>query len=271
VNCGVLSKIIRETWLPVLLFGLAIFAFEMLLTFLLPRFEETLGQIFSSLPFMRHLFQALVGTEFGDEFSSENLRAIVWVHPTILALLWAQEIVFCTRVPAGEIDRGTIDVLLSWPVSRRKLFVCEAVAWLASGLWMVAMVGAGHLLASWIAPTDAPPALRPILIVLVNLFCVYVAVGGVAWLVSAASDRRGRAVAAVFGLVLAPFLLNFLVQFWQEAAWLEPLGLLHYYQPARIFATNAWPLFDMTVLLVAGGFSWLLALETFARRSICTL
>lgn len=271
MSWGMIRKIFCETWLQLLAFGIGVLLFEALLSLLLPQLEGLLNQVLEALPFARVFMQALLGTEVGDEISSQSLRAIVWVHPTILALLWAQEIVFCTRVPAGEIDRGTIDVLLSWPVSRRGLFCCEAVVWLVSGLWMMVMLYVGHRLAGWFAPPSEPFPQQRVFVVLSNLYCVYIAVGGVAWLVSSVSDRRGRAVAAVFVLVLAPFLLNFLVQAWPAAEWLAPLNVLHYYRPARIIAGSGWPLGHMAVLLAVGVGSWLTALETFARRSICTL
>jgi len=47
------------------------------------------------------------------------------------------------------------------------------------------------------------------MLVMANFFGVYLAVGGIAFLVSALSDRRGRAMAVVFAIVLASFLLNF--------------------------------------------------------------
>ncbi len=64
-----------------------------------------------------------------------------------------------------------------------------------------------------------------------NLFLLYTAVGGLALLVSSLSDRRGRTVAVVFGVVLVSFFLNFLTQLWEPARSLSFLGVLHYYRP----------------------------------------
>ena len=98
-----------------------------------------------------------------------------------------------------------------------------------------------------------------------------VAVGAVALLVSTMSDRRGRAMAVVFGLVLASFLLNFLAQFWPSAEGLAPLSVLNYYRPAQILANGNVPMHDMLMLLGIAVVAWVAGLEIFARRSICTV
>ncbi len=268
---GLVRKTLRETWIQALLFGLALAAIEALLTLVLPQLQQGLNEVLSALPFVRNFIRTLMGGDFGDNVTPQALLAIVWVHPIVLAVTWAQEIIFCTRLPAGEIDRATIDVLLSWPASRRRIFACEAAVWLACGLWLMALLGLGHAVAAWVAPNGAQPPAGRVVIVLVNLYCLYLAVGGLAWFVSAVSNYRGRAMATVFAVVVASFLLNFLAQFWQPARALAPLGVLTYYQPAQILDSGVWPLAHLAVLSTAGAIFWLAALETFARRNICTV
>ena len=78
-------------------------------------------------------------------------------------------------------------------------------------------------------------------------------------------------MAIVFAVVFASFLLNFLAQLWEPAHRLAPLSLLSYYKPAQILGSGNWPLGNMAILLAVGAISWIAALETFARRSICTV
>ena len=116
---GLFTKSLHEVWLTTLLFGLSLLAVEALLTYVLPQIQEGLGGVFDEIPFLRSMLAALLGTELGDDITARTMQAFLWVHPVVLALVWAHEIPLCTRTPAGEIDRGTIDVLLSLPVSRR--------------------------------------------------------------------------------------------------------------------------------------------------------
>jgi hypothetical protein len=268
---GMLRKILYEVWFSTLMCGVGVFAFLALLTYVLPQVMAGMGEIFQKLPFVKSLITALLGTEVGDEITARTMQAFLWVHPVVLALIWGHETTLCTRMPAGEIDRGTIDVLLSWPLSRRSIYLCETLVWLTSGILLIGLGYLGHCATASSMPEAMRPEWSRAALVMVNLYCVYVAVGGIAFFVSAWSDRRGRAIAIVFALLLISFLLNFLAQFWGPAKQVAFLSVMQYYQPARILSSGDFPVRDVLILLAIGGASWLLGCEIFARRNICTL
>ena len=107
--------------------------------------------------------------------------------------------------------------------------------------------------------------------IVANQFCLYLAVGGLAYLVSAVSDRRGRAIGVIFAIVLGSFFLNFLTQFWEPAKQMSFLGLLDYYRPFEIVSTGLWPVSSMVVLVVFAVVTWVAGGCLFARRDICTV
>ena len=268
---GLFTKALYEVWLTTLLFCFSLLAVTSLLTYILPQFQEGLGGVFDELPFVRSMLTALLGTELGDEITARSMQVLIWVHPVVLALVWTHETVLCTRMPAGEIDRGTIDVLLGLPVSRRAVYCCESIVWLVSGLLLLGMGLLGHRIAAPAMPEAIRPELSRAVLVMANLYGIYVAVGGIAFLVSALSDRRGRAMAIVFGILLASFLLNFVAEFWEPAEKIAFLSVMKYYQPAQILLSGDFPIRDVAVLLSVGGSAWLLGGEVVARRSICTV
>lgn len=268
---GLFAKTIREVWPATLLFGGALAVIMALLTYVLPKIQEGLSTVLAQLPFVKTLLSALLGSEAGDEITARTMQAFLWVHPTVLAIVWAHEIVFCTRMPAGEIDRGTIDVLLGLPVSRRAVYLCESAIWLVSGVLILLTGLTGHLIAAPAMPAEMRPPLSREVLVMANLFCVYVSVGGTAFLVSSLSDRRGRAMAVVFALLLASFLLNFVAQFWEPAKTIGFLSVMDYYQPARILREGRLSAAHVAVLLLSGGVAWIAGGEAMARRSICTV
>ena len=87
--------------------------------------------------------------------------------------------------------------------------------WAISGAIVVLFAFLGCFLGNLFLPAEDRPNFVRLLIVLVNLFAMYATVGSLALLVSSLSDRRGRAVAVAFGIVIFSFLLNFLAQFWE--------------------------------------------------------
>lgn len=274
MNRGLLGKSIREVWSVTLFCGLGAMVFEVLLTYAIRTFQEQLDAMagqWLQLEWIQNILKGLVGTEIGEQLGPGALSSIAWVHPILLALIWAHEITICTRVPAGEVDRGTVDVLFGLPVSRWCIYGCETIVWLAAGAVVLLMALIGNAAMNLALTSDVAYDLRQAIVVISNLFCLYLAVGGLALLVSSLSDRRGRAVAAAFGIVVASFLLNFLAQFSTPIKSFSFLSLLNYYRPLLILRDGAWPIHDMLVLLVCAAVLWLAGGLIFNRRDICTV
>ncbi|HUU84270.1 MAG TPA: ABC transporter permease subunit [Phycisphaerae bacterium] len=267
---GLIGKTVREVWLATLIFAAGMFAFEAVLAWVLMEFHEDLAGQWLQIDFIQKMFKGLVGAEIGDGFNFSHLGVVAWVHPVILALLWSQAITFCTRVPAGEIDRGTIDVLLGLPVSRWRVYLCESFVGSICGGLMVAAGLAGFLVGSMTIPADSRLDAGHMVVVAVNCGCLCAAVGGLSFLISSVSERRGRAVAVVVGIVMASFLLNFLAQFSEPARQASFLSMMTYYKPLLILRDAAWPVRDMVVLAMMGLATWLAGGVLFSRRDICT-
>jgi len=268
---GLLRKIFLEVRWPVLFFSLGLAVVMGLLTALLPKILGDIDRIFEKLPFIKPIITALLGMDPGDGFSAQMMQAFLWVHPSVLALLWAHELMYCTRMPAGEIDRGSVDFLLSLPVSRWKLYVSETIGWIISGCIILLVGFSGHLLASSSLQPKMRPELFAVFSVLANLMAVYLAVGGLAFLVSASSDRRGRAIGIMFAILLASFLLNFLAQFWEPAKAISFLSIMEYYHPALVIQTGTFPWKDVSILATIAIVAWAIGGIIFRRRSICTV
>ncbi len=266
---GLIVKTMHEVWLMTLIFAVAMAAFRALFAYILPTFlEERLVDQWLELPFVQNILKALMGTEIEGAIGAGAAASIAWAHPIGLALLWAHAIVLCTRVPAGEVDHGTIDVLLGLPVSRARIYLCESLMWLVTGLVVVGMGLVGHFIG---ARSGSSQDTGPVIAVVVNFFCQYIAVGGMAFLVSSLSDRRGRAVGILFGVVVASLFLSFLAQFWEPAKSLAFLSIMTYYRPLVVLQGGSWPISDMLVLTMVGAVLWLAGGTIFVRRDICTV
>jgi hypothetical protein len=271
LNRGLWRKAYRETWPTTLACGLGLLLFEALFAHLAWKFQEQMTGPLFRMPFMRNMIAALTGASAEGGFGPEALGAFAWAHPVAFALIWAHEITFCTRMPAGEIDRGTIDALMGLPVSRTRLWLCESAAWIGSGLFVFALGALGAWLGNLTIPAEARPDPVRIAVVVANFFCVYLAVGGLSCLISARSDRRGKAVAVAFGIVLASFLLNFLAQFWAPAKHVAFLSVLAYHQPMRVVGSAGLPWADMAALLGTAAVLWGAGWAAFERRDIRTV
>lgn len=267
---GLLEKTVREVWLGTVLFSAALLAAMAVLTHVLPQIQMGIENAFAQIPFVRSMIAALLGVDASEELSAQLMQSILWLHPVVLALVWTHDISFCTRVPAGEIDRGTIDLLLGLPVSRRAVFGSETVVWLASGVFLLSCGACGHFGSALHIDPEFRPRPLAVLYVLLNLYCVYMFVGSVSFLVSASSDRRGLAMGIVFAIVVTSFLVNFLAPLWPPAKEVAWLSFMHYYQPAKILRTGEFPWRDALVLLSCTLIAWSAAGARLLSRDICT-
>ena len=268
---GLLTKIFIEVRWPVLLFGIGLALVMSLLTAVLPKVLGDIHRVFEKLPFVKPLVTALLGVDPGSQLSAQMTQAFLWVHPSVLSVIWAHEVIYCTRLPAGEIDRGTIDFLLGLPVSRWKVYCAESIGWLISGVFVTCLGVVGHLLTSRFAAPEMRPTLANTVLILLNLLGVYAAIGSMAFLVSSWSDRRNRAIGGVFAILLFSFLVNFIAQFWEPAKSFAWVSVMEYYRPAIVLQSGEFPWSDMGVLLGISLFCWLAGGMVFCRRSICTV
>ena len=271
MNRGLVIKAAREVAPITMLIGLGVMLVTGILGYVLPTFERQIATQLLQMPFLKNFVEAAVGTDLSGGIGPRMLSSVVWVHPVVLALIWAHAVICCTRVPAGEVDRGTIDVLLGLPISRWTLLVSESVVWIVSAITILLAAMAGNRIGGMWLPDSERLDLAAIAIIMLNLLCLYLAVGGAAWLVSALSDRRGRAITIVFAMVLASFLLNYLAQFWSPAKHVAFLSILRYHRPVFVVRDGSWPLTDMAVLLTIGATCWTIAGVVMSRRDLTTV
>ena len=125
MNRGLLDKSAREVLPMTLLCGVGALAFEVLLAFVIRSFEVQIAEHWIQIEAVRNILKALIGSEVGDQIDPRAMTSIAWVHPILLTLLWGHEIALCSRTPAGEVDRATIDVLFGLPVSRWSMYLSE--------------------------------------------------------------------------------------------------------------------------------------------------
>jgi hypothetical protein len=273
MNRGVLIKSFREVAPVTALFGLLLLVFEAVLTFVLATFQKQFSQQLMELPFVQNLVRAFIGAEQQQAgmFGPDMFAALPWAHPAVLALVWGHAIVTCSRMPSGEVDRGSIDVLLGLPVSRWRLYLTDSLATGASAAFVVAMVYAGNLIANG----RIEPALRQspgrLAIAAVSLLALHFSVGGLAWMCSALSNRRGRAIGAAFVVAVAWLLINTVGQLWEPARRLVHASVLHYHEPLAILRTGDWPHGNLLVLLGVAAGCWSIGGIVFSRRDLLTV
>ncbi len=166
---------------------------------------------------------------------------------------------------AGEESRGTIDVLLSYPIPRwrviaeKSMAVVLAVAVAALMIWAFAVVGAA------ISNSALPYGTLAAGILMLSLLSL--AFGALAVAVSAATGNRAVSVGVSIGLMFAMYLIDALSGIVDAMNAIRPLSLFRYYldgDPLRngLVWTNVAVLAAVTAVLFA------VSLLAFERRDL---
>ena len=104
------------------------------------------------------LLRTLLGGERIDLNQAMDFLSICLVHPTMITILPLWAISRSTQAIAGEIDRGTMELLLAQPISRFGVWLGHAFAEATAMLILATLAVAGLTIGAWmITPLEIKP------------------------------------------------------------------------------------------------------------------
>jgi ABC-2 type transport system permease protein len=207
----------------------------------------------------------LMGASLGDASTLVGFLHIELFSMILPALMVVLAAGIASGFTAGEESRGTIDVLLSYPISRRRLILEKTAAVViacvvsAAAVWVFALAGAAA--SSSALPWDK---LAEALVMLVLLGLAF---GSIALTISAAFGNRGAAIGVAVGTMVVMYLVDALAQIVDGLGMLRPLSLFRYYMgndPLR----NGMSVADAAVLAAVAVAFLFAALIAFDRRDL---
>lgn len=224
--------------------------------------------LLDALPqWIRRLINALAGSDVASFLTPTGMASFAFTHPTIWVLLVTFAIAIGSGLLAGEVDRGTMDLLATLPVSRSRIYLSMSAAMIAMGIPLCWAVFVGVWVGQRWTGTDGVDLGR-LAIVACHLSAAYVFVLSWSLCVSAMCDRRSTAIAVTFGVLFYSFAINLLAAFWEALQSISFTGFLHYYTPIVIVRDGNWQPNDIAVLLGAAAVCCATGLIAFVRRDI---
>jgi ABC-2 type transport system permease protein len=226
------------------------------------------------------MVQAMIGGEDIEINRASDMMSIAYVHPLVLTILCLWAIGRASIAIAGEIDRGTMELLLAQPIRRTQVVLAhllvDAIVFpaLALALWMGTYCGTWWM--GLQAETNPMKHVDPWRFVqaLPCILALLFSVSGLTMWLSAMGRSRGRVGGLAITLVLSMFLINVLGQIWEEQlGWLRPWTIFYHYRPQPIIQRGLWNqdsrvLLHLLTLAGVGVVGYLLAWTTFRRRDL---
>jgi len=263
-----LNRMIRDKYKAFVAYSVSAIALLEMYVALFPAIKQQSAQIDQMMrSFPPELFKAMnmdpsmLSFSSLESYLSTEYMSFLW---PILAIIFAISIAHYISV--NEIDRGTIETLMSLPVSRFKIFIERYFA----GLLLLAAFAAISLLG--IIPLAN---LHGIDYVLANYltaaggaFLFIWAVYSLAVLVSVIFSEKGKASMVTGGILTLMYVLSIISSLKDGLKNLQYLSFFHYFNGPDLLAKNAIPDY---MLLVLGGFAVIasvIALMIFRKRDL---
>jgi ABC-2 type transport system permease protein len=231
-----------------------------------------------------------------------DFLAMGMLHPIVLSLIVIWSVGRLAGSIAGELDRGTMELLLSQPIPRHRLILAHflidlivlpliCLSFFAGTQFGLAIVG--PFIPNYSAlkdvklPIPIPDNPQPLevsgqheIFGLMNTAAFMFAVGGMTIALSSYGRSRWKVIGYAIVIVVVMFVVNTVGQLWPPARFARPLTFFFYYQPQKVMLDRnwlvdlgtSWPggpkIFALAVLVGVGLAGYLIALRIFTRRDL---
>ena len=219
-------------------------------------------------------------TNFGPDQIRIALRIFggnwlaIWVglgtaHPLLLA---ASGVIACgtaVRAIAGELEGGTLELVLSRPVERARHLAAYVVFTFSALAGIAVLYGAGAY-AAWLIVEPEPGSLSAASLARASVLLALLlwAIAGYSLLCSAFATERGRALGVAVGVTIGLYAWNFLASLVGTLAPFARISPWYWFNPSPVLGGGPFPYGDALVLAAVAVVCCSLATWQFLRRDL---
>ena len=217
-------------------------------------------------------WQRLSGVPFAEVATHAGRVALAFVDPVIVLAATVWGITRGSDAVSGQLERGTMEMVLAQPVKRNAVFVTQALATTAAAALLcgvlVTAVSTAILIGPWAGKDDPLRFVAPAL----NVFGLMVCMAGISACISAADSYRWRTIGILCGFYVFSILAKLVGRLSQPLEWVGYLSILNAYEPQRFVGNpaDAWKLLAAYdgVLLGVGIAAYAIGAVLFSRRDL---
>lgn len=211
------------------------------------------------------IVQAMIGSAHIDVNSFEGYMATKGL--SMMGLIIGIYLAFLASGSlAGEIERKTMDLHLSLPLSREHMVLSKSLAIVP----IIVLIGIAQLLAIYLSALYIHHNVAMIWFayVVLSISLLDLAAGALAMVVSAFMDDGKKAVLVTIGIFIAMYFIETIGSVVSSINWLRTFSLFHYQEVSGILATHTVTWSNMLVLLAVASILMALAIYVFKQRDI---
>ncbi len=213
-------------------------------------------------------FKAMVSEPFLAGLSIKGAAAFGFNHPVVIVLLAITAINIPINHISGEMETGTLELLLAHPIRRTELLFSLWISGCAVLFLVVCGAWAGSYTALALSGSLTQHLFGQMLKIGSNLWLLMVLIMSFTLLAATFGKVGNRLGAQIAVGALLFYFLNFLSTSWEAIGFIRPFNPFTYYQPVDLMFDRRSFGLNVVVLTVASAVCLLVSLWQFKRRDI---
>ncbi len=253
--------------LPIwLLIALIIFLFQIAICGIVHD-NENVRAFIQFLDMLPSFIKTALGGEALKVGNVSGLIAIGYQHPLVLTLYMLFAVGVPTGLLAGEVQKGTMELILSRHVTKTQVYICAGLITVTGMFALVLVMFGGTVFATNVYEFGQDVPLYSFFKAAINGGILASVAGGIALLASACFQRN-TAVWLTVAYLMVNYFVSVIAEWWPRMKWLYPTTIFYYVDGKKIFNETGWPLGDIFVLVSILVVSTLLGGVIWSRRDL---
>lgn len=210
--------------------------------------------------FMPAGIEGLLPVSYEQMASTAGRIAVAYDDPIVLLLVTVWGVSRGSDAVSGELNRGTMEMLLAQPVTRLGVLCSQAAVTLAGAALLAAAAIFGTLVGLATITLDEPAKIEVFVPAALNLFAITVFLAGLTTMVSAGSNYRSRVVGLVGGFYAVSMVVKIVGRMAPGWGRLSYLSFFTPFEPQLLVSdtARAWTLWSRAAdgAIIAGGLGY---------------
>jgi ABC-2 type transport system permease protein len=269
---ALVSKNLRDSRWLLVLSAAVLFAWSWLLVYGTFKFERQLRQADPSGDVFRsqRTIRGMGGPSM--DFSSTALELVFWNHPIVVLTVCLWAIGRGSVAIAGELERGTLDLTLSRPISRFSYYLAQVAVALCGLMVLSAALVAGNLAGGHYNAVEDPPRTAMIVRAGLNVTMLGFAIFGYALLFSSLDVVRWRPTLIAASVTIVMYIARIVGSLpgLDAYEWLARYSMFRAYDPVEAAIRGEHLPANVGLLAAVAGLGAVLGLIAFSERDLPT-
>ncbi len=200
---------------------------------------QAMEGIFSFMPVE---VEGLLPVSYTQMATTAGRIAVGYDDPIVLLLVTVWAVARGSDAVSGELNRGTMEMVLAQPVTRLGVLFSQGVWTLVGGVLLCGAALAGTFVGLETVALDQPVELRVFVPAALNLFAITVFLAGLSTMVSSLTNFRARTIGIVGGFYAVSMVAKIVGRVATDWEWLAHLSFFTPFEPQLLVGARnrAW-------------------------------